>query len=74
MYVPSTNNALEATNRVINDEGTIREWLVLSKFTIVVFSIVSKWSKERNTARVNLKKFEHQSHYHIGPMNTIGLR
>ena len=28
-YVPSTNNALEATNRVIKDEDTLRERLVL---------------------------------------------
>ena len=44
-YVPSTNNALEATNRVIKDEDTLREWLVLSRFTVVLFSIVNKWSK-----------------------------
>ncbi len=61
MYVPSTNNALEATNRVIKDEDTIRERLPLSRFTVVVFEIVNKWSKERNPARVNSKTFEHQS-------------
>lgn len=60
MYVPSTNNALEATNRVIKDEDTIRERLALSRFTVVVFSIVKKWSKERNPAGINSKKFEHQ--------------
>ena len=60
MYVPSANNALEATNRVIKDEDTIRERLVLSRFTVIVFSIVQKWSTERNPARVNSKKFEHQ--------------
>ena len=60
MYVPSTNNALEATNRVIKDEDTIRERLVLSRFTVVLFSIVNKWSKERNPVRMNSKKFEHQ--------------
>ncbi len=59
LYVPSTNNALEATNRVIKDEDTIREWLVSSIFTVVVFSIVNKWSKEQNLACVNSKKFEH---------------
>ena len=58
--VPSTNNALEATNRYIKDEDTIRERLPLSRFTVVVFSIVNKWSKERNPTRVNAKKFEHQ--------------
>jgi hypothetical protein len=59
MYVPSTNNALEATNRVIKDEDTLRERLVLSKFTVILFSIVKKWSKERNPALINSKKFEH---------------
>ncbi len=42
LYVPNTNNALEATNRVIKDEDTIREWLVSSIFTVVVFWIVNK--------------------------------
>jgi hypothetical protein len=60
MYVPSTNNALEATNRVIKDEDTLRERLVLSRFTVVLFSIVNKWSKERNPTRINSKKIEQQ--------------
>jgi hypothetical protein len=59
LYVPSTNDALEVTNRVIKDEDTIRERLVLSRFTVVVFSIVNKWSTERSPAHVNSKKFEH---------------
>ncbi|CAF4368506.1 unnamed protein product [Rotaria sp. Silwood2] len=59
-HVPSTNNALEATNRVIKDEDTLRERLVLSRFTVVLFSIVNKWSKERNPTLINSKKFEHQ--------------
>jgi hypothetical protein len=48
------------TNRVIKDEDTIRERLPLSRFTVAVFEIVNKWSKERNPSRVNAKKFEHQ--------------
>ncbi|CAF0857349.1 unnamed protein product [Rotaria sordida] len=60
MYVPSTNNALEATNRMIKDEDTLRERLVLSRFTVVIFSIVNKWSKERNPTLINSKIFEHQ--------------
>ena len=59
-YVPSTNNALEATNRVIKDEDTLRERLVLSRFTVVLFSIVNKWSKERDPTLINSKKFEHK--------------
>ncbi|CAF4458659.1 unnamed protein product, partial [Rotaria sp. Silwood2] len=60
IYVPSTNNALEATSRVIKDEDTLRERLVLSRFTVVLFSIVNKWSKERNPTLINSKKFEYQ--------------
>jgi len=60
IYFPSTNNAPETTNLVIKDEDKIREQLVLSRFTVVVFSIVNKWSKERNPAHVDSKKFEHQ--------------
>jgi len=51
---------LEARNWVVKDEDTIRERLPLSRFTVVVFQIVKKWSKERNPTRVNAKKFEHQ--------------
>ena len=61
IYVPSTNNALKATNRVIKDEDTVRERLVLSRFTVVALSIVKKWSKERNPTGINSKTFEHQS-------------
>ncbi len=34
---------------------------MLSRFVLVVFSIANNWSKERNPARINSKKFEHQS-------------
>ncbi|CAF2071134.1 unnamed protein product [Rotaria magnacalcarata] len=54
------NNALGATNRVIKDEDTLRERLVLSRFTVVVFSIVNKWSKKRNPTLINSKQFERQ--------------
>ena len=59
-YVPSASNALEATNRVIKDEDTLRERFVLSRFTVVLFPIVNKWSKERNPNFINSKRFEHQ--------------
>jgi hypothetical protein len=63
--VPSTNNALEATNRYIKDEDTIRERLPLSRSTVVVFSIVNKWSKERNPTHVNAKKIRTPTSNHI---------
>ena len=47
--VPSTNNALESTNRVIKDEGTYRVKLSLGRFLEVVkTNIVERWSKERD--------------------------
>jgi len=61
MHVPSTNNSFEATNRVIKDEDTLRERIVLSRFTVILFWIVKRWSKERDPASVNSKKFEHLS-------------
>ena len=59
-YVPSTSNPLEVTNRVIKDEDILRERLVLSRFTVLLFSIVNKWSKERNPTLINSEKFERQ--------------
>lgn len=42
---PSTNNALEATNRVLtNDENTLRERLPLSRFKEVIFEMVQKYA------------------------------
>lgn len=43
---PSTNNALEATNKVIKDEQTFRERLDLSHFRVVLFNMVAQWSRE----------------------------
>ena len=50
---PSTNNALESTNRV---GDTLKKRLVLSRFTVLLFSIVNKWSKQRNPTDINSKK------------------
>ena len=50
MYVPDTNNALEIK------KNHRRERTILSRFTVVLFSIVDKGSKERNLAHDNLKK------------------
>ncbi|CAF4446237.1 unnamed protein product, partial [Rotaria socialis] len=44
-FTPSTNNALEATNNVIKKENTLRERLPLSRFKVLAFEIVEKWSK-----------------------------
>lgn len=43
---PSTNNALEAFNRLIKDEHTLRERLDISQFRVVLFDMVRKWSDE----------------------------
>lgn len=44
--MPSTNNCLESTNRVIKDAGTFRERLDISKFRTTLFDIVRNWSME----------------------------
>lgn len=46
---PSTNNALEASNKVIKDEQTFRERFDLSQFRAVLFSMVEQWSVEYST-------------------------
>ena len=55
---PSTNNALEATNRVIKAENTLRERLPLSRFKVLAFEIVEKLSKsyERGLRKYNNKQ------------------
>jgi len=60
MHAQSTKNSLEAINRVIINEDTLRERISLSRFTVILFLIVKKWSKKQNPASVNSKKFEHQ--------------
>lgn len=42
--VPSTNNALEATNKVIKDENTLRRLFDLGRFRVVLFEIIENWS------------------------------
>ena len=44
-FTPSTNNGLEAINNVIKKESTLRERLPLSRFKVLAFEIVEKWSK-----------------------------
>lgn len=43
---PSTNNALEAFNRVIKDCGTLRQRFPLSQFLTIASKLVSDWSVE----------------------------
>lgn len=42
---PITNNALEATNKLIRDYNTLRERLPLSRFVVAASNIVTKWSE-----------------------------
>ncbi|XP_028175937.1 uncharacterized protein LOC114364130 [Ostrinia furnacalis] len=44
---PATNNALEATNKVIKDTHTLRERIPLSRFLIVATTIVTEWSQNK---------------------------
>lgn len=43
---PSTNNALESHNRLIKDEGTLRERMDLGQFRVKLFEMLRKWSIE----------------------------
>lgn len=45
-YVPSHNNAQEATHKVIKDNHTIRERFDLGKFRAVLFDMVKQYSDE----------------------------
>ena len=54
---PLTNNALEATNNVIKNEGTFREKMPISRFLQVAQDIVHNWSIERNTDHNHAKHF-----------------
>jgi len=56
-YIPSTNNALEATNRAIKDDGTFRERHCLSRFLVISTKIVQEWSIERDVTMANAKLF-----------------
>ena len=57
LHTPSTNNALEATNKTIKDGGTFRERHVLSRFLIICSNIIFNWSIERDTSLINAKVF-----------------
>ncbi|CAF0784735.1 unnamed protein product [Adineta ricciae] len=57
LYVPSTNNALESTNRTIKDDGAFRERHVLSRFLTTSSEIISNWSMDRDTSFTNSKYF-----------------
>lgn len=71
LYVPSTNNALEATNRTIKDDGTFRERHALSRFLQIASDIVKNWSKERDPSSVNAKSICHGTEYIIVIMDVI---
>ncbi|CAF4159000.1 unnamed protein product [Rotaria magnacalcarata] len=57
-FTPSANNALEVTNNIIKKENTLRERLLLSRFKVLAFEIVEKWSKcyERGLKKCNYKQ------------------
>lgn len=49
---PSTNNSLEATNKTIKDENTLRERLPLKQFVEAAREIVHNWSREKEVTKV----------------------
>jgi len=56
-FTPSTNNPLEARNKVIKDEHTFREQHTLSRFLTIANDIVNKWSTSRNQDQTDLVMF-----------------
>lgn len=52
--VPSTNNALEAFNKIIKDEDTFREREPLARFKFKMFEMIKRWS---NLYRIGVKEF-----------------
>jgi hypothetical protein len=57
IYVPSTNNALESTNRYIKENGTFRERMPMNKFLEYLLDQVFDWSYERDSNNSNSKIF-----------------
>ncbi|CAF1183236.1 unnamed protein product [Rotaria sp. Silwood1] len=57
LYTPSTNNALEATDKTIKDDGTFRERHVLSRFLTISSNIIHNWSIERDPSLANARIF-----------------
>lgn len=53
--VPSTNNAIEATNAQIKRSGTLRERLPLGRFLKTTAEICHNWSRDRNPNYKNTK-------------------
>lgn len=51
-HTPSTNNALEATNRVLKDDVTKRERLSLSEFVAVLESTIGRYSRRCKTDQI----------------------
>lgn len=54
---PSTNNALESTNNVIKEEGTLRERLSLSDFVKCIVPFIENRSKDWDSNFRTTKKF-----------------
>jgi hypothetical protein len=59
--LPSTNNALEATNRVIKDENTFGERLQFSRFLVCALELAENWSRRRAANSVDPRPFMHDT-------------
>lgn len=62
ILTPSTNNALEATNRVIKDDRTFRERLPLPRFIEVLYHIIDDWGLRYDA---NLSEFSDVPTIHL---------
>jgi len=54
---PSTNNGLEATNRWIKTQGTLRNKLPIAKMMEFILNQIKNWSVERDPDNPNCKAF-----------------
>ena len=64
--LPSTNNALESTNKTIKDSATLRKRYLLAHFlSLVEEKIVRKWSIQRDPSSVKYKAFATEATFAI---------
>lgn len=56
-HTPTTNNALESTNKRLKQDETLRNRLPLPRFLSLAQEVLEKWSIERDPANRECKKF-----------------
>ena len=70
-YTPSSNHALEATNKVIKYENIFRECLALSRFLVVAIEMVKQWSRDRDEKQPNAILFINEPNITLSKWSTF---